>query len=145
MNFSQLNLMRKLGWVYAVMFFFIAALNYIPGLTDADGLLFGLFQLELHDDLLHLGSGIWAAIAAWLSTRATVIYFKLFGVVYGLDGVVGMITGWGYLDGGIITHTGSPHTHDMMTRLMTNLPHILIGGIAVFIGFVISRQVARHE
>jgi hypothetical protein len=133
--------MRKLGWLYAVMFFFIAALAYIPGLTDENGVLFGLFTLELHDDLLHLGSGIWAAIAAWLSVRATTLYFKLFGIVYGLDGVVGLITGYGYLDGGIFF----PHNHPapgLMTKIFANLPHIAIGGIAVYIGFVVSRHLA---
>lgn len=144
MTVSQLNPLRKLAWLYAIMFFIIASLNYIPGLIDADGLLFGIFQLEPHDDLLHLGSGIWATIAALRSTRASELYFKIFGVVYGLDGVLGLITGWGYLDGGIILHTGSPHTHDLMTRFFANLPHILIGGIAVYIGFVLSRRVARN-
>lgn len=136
-----MNLIRKLGWVYAIMFFIIASLAYIPGLADENGLLFGLFSLQLHDDLLHLGSGIWAALAAWRSTWATTLYFRLFGILYGLDGILGLITGHGYLDAGIFLHGGDQS--DLMTRIFANLPHILIGGIAVSIGFVLSRSYAQ--
>ncbi|MCB0154826.1 MAG: DUF4383 domain-containing protein [Anaerolineae bacterium] len=135
---SQLGFIRKLALAYAVMFVFVVALGYIPGFTDEAGQLFGLFRIELHDDILHLASGIWAATAAWLSTRASILYFKLFGVLYGLDGVVGLLTGHGYLDGGIFLHPNVPV--DLFTRVFANLPHILIGGIAIEIGYLISRR-----
>ena len=59
-----MDLTRKLAWVYAAMFLAIAGLSYIPGLKDDQGMLFGLFSLQLHDDLLHAGSAVWAALAA---------------------------------------------------------------------------------
>ena len=135
-----MNLIRKLGWVYAVMFFFIAALAYIPGLATPDGDLFGLFHLDLYDDALHFASGLWAAIAAWHSTRATVNYFKIFGLLYGFDGVFGLIFGQGYLDAGIFLYgvTDLP----LLVKIGANIPHIIIGGAAVYIGFVLSRQFA---
>lgn len=135
---SSITLTQILGWIYFVMFVAIAALAYIPGLADADGNLFGLFKLELHDDLLHLASGIWAAVAAWRSFRASELYFKLFGTLYGLDGVMGLLLGQGYLDAGIFTK-GITQL-DWQTKIFANLPHILIGGIAVYIGFVLSRR-----
>ena len=134
--------MQKLGWLYAAMFVFIALIGYIPGLTNADGQLFGLFRLDLYDDALHLGSGIWAAAAAWTSTRASTIYFKLFGSIYGLDGLMGLAFGQGYLDGGIFLYGITPL--DLGTRIATNLPHLLIGGMAVLIGFIVSRRYAAQ-
>ena len=138
MNFSQISLIRKLAWAYAAMFIFTVALGYIPGFTNQDGQLFGLFSIQFHDDVLHLASGIWAATAAWLSTRASILYFKIFGVMYSLDGILGLLTGLGYLDGGIFLYP-LPNV-DLMTRILANLPHILIGGLAVEIGYLISRQ-----
>lgn len=139
---SGISIVQKLAWLYAAMFFFIAVIGYLPGLTNAAGQLFGLFKLDLIDDALHLGSGIWAAAAAWTSTRAATLYFKLFGSIYGLDGLMGLAFGQGYLDGGIFTHGITPL--DLGTRIATNLPHLLIGGMAVLIGFVISRRYAAH-
>jgi hypothetical protein len=137
------SLMQNLAWVYAALFLFVVALGYIPGFTNSAGQLFGLFRIELKDDILHLGSGLWAAVAGWLSTRASTLYFKLFGVVYGLDGVVGLLTGQGYLDGGIFIYGVTPL--DFATRFAANLPHLLIGGIAVLIGFVVSRRYASQQ
>ena len=165
--FKAVNLIRVLGFAYAAMFFFTVTLGYIPGFTNEAGQLFGLFEIELKDDMLHLGSGIWATVAAWYSTRATVFYFKTFGTMYALDGLLGLITGHGYLDGGIFLAwqnnltdfvVSQPYVpfasiffahgtggHDMLTKLLANLPHIMIGGSAVYIGFVLSQKFADDE
>jgi hypothetical protein len=137
---SSITLIQKLAWVYAVLFLVVVSLGYIPGFTDADGALFGLFHIEPKDDLLHLGSAIWAAVAAWLSTRASLFYFRLFGIVYLLDGVTGLLFGQGYLDGGIFLNGPTPLL--LGTRIGANAPHIFIGGIAVYIGFVLGRKYA---
>jgi hypothetical protein len=132
-----MNPLRILAAVYAVLFVFVTSLNYIPGLTDAEGRTFGLFALDVFDDLLHGGSALWAALAAWWSTRATVTYFRWFGTLYCLDGLLGLATGSGYLDLGIFLHgvLNLPFT----TRVLMNLPHIAIGGFAAFAGFVLAR------
>ncbi len=141
MKALPITIIQKLAWGYAALFLFVVALGYIPGLTNDQGQLLGLFRIELKDDLLHLGSAIWAAAAAWLSTRASIFYFRLFGLLYALDGVVGLIFGQGYLDFGIFLF--GPAALDLGTRIAANTPHMLIGGIAVVIGFVVSHTYAQ--
>jgi hypothetical protein len=143
MEAFPVNMIRLLGWVYAVLFVAVVAVGYVPAFVDDQGYVFGLFSIQIWDDLLHLGSGIWAAAAAWTSTRATVLYFRIFGILYGLDGVLGLLTGQGYLDGGIFIH--GPTALDLSTRIFANAPHILIGGIAVIIGFGLSSRLARES
>jgi len=138
MRTSSLSLMQKLAWIYAGLFLFVVALGYLPGLTNQAGQLLGLFKIDLIDDALHLGSGIWAALAAWRSPRAATLYFKLFGTIYGLDGLCGLLFGQGFLDGGIFIY--GPIPLDLFTRFAANLPHLLIGGFAAFAGFVLSRS-----
>ena len=96
-----MSLIQKLGIAYAVMFFLVVAIGYVPAFNDENGYLFGLFSLQWYDDLLHGFSGVWALAAAMVSHRASVIYFRLFGTVYFFDGVLGLVTGSGCLDGGI--------------------------------------------
>lgn len=141
-SFTTLNPMRRWAWGYFVLFLLIASLAYIPGFVDKDGYTFGLFRLELKDDLLHLFSGLWAAFAAWRSTRQSVLYFKLFGVIYFFDGVLGLIFGQGYLDGGIFLI--GPTAIDFVTKLAANAPHLAIGGIAIFVGYWLSRRMATE-
>ncbi len=140
---KEMNIIRLYAWVYAALFIFVVALGYIPGLTNTEGQLLGLFRIDPIDDVLHLGSGIWAALAAWTSARASTWYFKLFGVIYGLDGVIGFLFGQGYLDGGIFIY--GPIPLDWGTKFAANLPHMLIGGMAIVIGFVLSRKFETKE
>ena len=132
---------RAFGWGYALLFVGVTALGYVPPFHDQQGYLFGLFKLEWWDDALHLGSGIWAAIAAWKSYEATRIYFRIFGPLYMFDGVCGLLTGMGYLDLGIFLH--GPMSLPLETRIAANLPHIAIGGIATIVGYVLARRSAE--
>ena len=132
------KLVRALGWAYALLFVGVTALGYIPAFLDEQGNLFGLFKLQWWDDALHLGSGIWAAIAAYTSYGATRTYFRIFGPLYFLDGVLGLLTGMGYLDLGIILH--GPMDLPLETRVAMNVPHILIGGVAIITGYLVAKR-----
>ncbi|HEU0284221.1 MAG TPA: DUF4383 domain-containing protein [Sphingomicrobium sp.] len=135
------NIVRLMGWAYALLFVGVTALGYVPPFHDQQGYLFGLFKLEWWDDALHLGSGIWAAVAAWKSYEATRTYFRIFGPLYMFDGVCGLLTGMGYLDLGIFLH--GPMALPLETRIGANLPHIAIGGIATIVGYVLARRSAQ--
>jgi uncharacterized protein DUF4383 len=133
---------QKLAWFYAVMFVVLGSLSYIPWINDENGVTLGIFSLQWYDNLLHYASGAWAAVAAWRSFRSSEFYFKLFGMIYGLDGVMGLLTGQGYLDGGIFLKGITPL--DWGFKIAANIPHIMIGGIAVVIGFVFARKFAQN-
>ena len=129
---------RLLAAAYCALFVAVVAVGYVPGFHDSDGNLFGLFKLDLYDDSLHLASGIWAGIAAWRSYDASRLYFRLFGPLYFLDGVLGLITGSGYLDGGIFLY--GPLELSMTVRFFANLPHLLIGGFAAWVGYRLAAR-----
>lgn len=131
---------RTFAWVYCALFVGVTVAGYIPPFLDETGALFGLFSLQLHDDALHMGSALWAGIAAWHSAGWARTYFRIFGPLYFLDGVVGLLTGSGYLDAGIFLH--GPADLSMMTKVLTNIPHITLGGGAVIIGYVLYARIA---
>jgi hypothetical protein len=139
-----MSLIQKLAIAYALLFFAVVAIGYIPAFNDANGNLFGLFSLQWYDDLLHAFSGVWALAAALISHRQAVFYFKLFGSVYLFDGVLGLITGSGCLDAGIfINGFRSFDDIEFPTRFFANAPHLAIGGFAVFVGFWLSKRVSQ--
>ncbi len=133
-----MDIIRLLAWGYFLMFLLIAGVGYVPSFQDAEGYTFGLFDLDLYDDALHLGSGIWAAIAAWHSRGWSVFYFRLFGILYFFDGVMGLVLGSGYLDFGIFIY--GVLDLPLETRIFANLPHLVIGGFAIFAGFWLGRR-----
>jgi hypothetical protein len=124
--------LRVISFGYFIALGFAAALNYIPGLTDENGLSFGIFALDIYDDALHIASALWALIAGIVSHRASKIFLTVFGTLYLLDGAMGLMVGSGYLDMGIINNgvLDLPFTF----KIFANLPHIALGGFAIFAG-----------
>jgi hypothetical protein len=133
-----MNPARWVAVAYAVILGLVTSLNYVPGLTDAEGRAFGIFALDIYDDLLHFASAAWAAFAAWWSTRASVIYSKVFGTLYLLDGLLGLATGSGFLDLGIVVY--GVQSLPLGFKILANLPHIALGGFAAFTGFFLARR-----
>lgn len=128
---------QKFALLYGVIFLLVVLFNYIPSIHDDSGKMFGLFKLDLIDDVLHLGSALWALTAGWYSFGAAKIYFKCFGALYLLDGIIGLIIGKGLLDFGIFL-PGEAAT-GLLNKFMLNVPHLVLGGGAVLAGFVLSK------
>lgn len=133
-----MNHVRLCAWAYLLLFLGVVISGHIPAFNDAQGREFGLFKLDIYDDALHLASGVWAGVAAWLSYSASRGYFRLFGPLYFLDGVLGLFTGNGYLDGGIFLY--GPADLPLTIRFFANLPHLVIGGFAIWVGYRLARQ-----
>lgn len=128
---------RAFGWVYFVGFMAIVGLDFIPQFNDDQGRLFGLFTLDFYDNSLHFASGAWAATAAFWSRAAAATYFRIFGPLYFLDGVIGLFLGLGYLDGGIFLYE-LPEL-SWAIRFFANVPHLIIGGLATWVGYRLAR------
>ncbi|MGO4351156.1 hypothetical protein AB4Z25_04375 [Rhizobium sp. RAF36] len=130
--------LRLIAALYTVALLFAAALNYIPGLTDAQGRAFGIFALDIYDDSLHLASALWAAIAAYLSARASRSFLFYFGLLYFTDGLLGLITGSGYLDLGIVNYGIQDLPFGF--KILANLPHLFLGGVAIVSSYLFRSE-----
>lgn len=135
-----MSLIQKFAFGYFIVLLGAAGLNYVPGLTDDDGLAFGIFALDLFDDALHLVSALWALSAALLGARACKLFLVIFGALYLGDGVFGFFTGYGYLDFAIFTNPFEGMSFTLF-RVLANLPHIALGGVALIAGLRLGRGV----
>lgn len=132
-----MTLLRKIALGYFVVLLGAASLNYVPGITDAEGRAFGIFALDIFDDALHLASALWALGAALTSHRAARFFLVVFGALYLGDGALGLATGSGYLDFGIFTNGVLDLPFGF--RVLANLPHIALGGLALASGLLLER------
>jgi Domain of unknown function (DUF4383) len=116
---------RKIAFGYAILFLGVYSLDYVPGVMDANGKMFGLFSMTPLVDAGHLVLGALALICGFISAKAARLYFWFLGIVYGLDVVIYTASHWG---------TISP-----MTNFLVNLPHTVI-----FISaFIVAARVDR--
>ena len=136
-----MNNLQNVCLCYCGALMIAASPNYIPGLTDENGLTLGIFALDIYDDALHVASALWAFMAGILSRRAARSFLILFGLAYFSDGTLGVFTGYGFLDLGIFTNT-SLGTDWSLLRFLANVPHLALGGVAVWAGF---RRVGEYN
>ena len=67
-------------------------LGFVPQITP-DGHLLGIFHVNTAHNLVHIVSGIIALMAGLAAEHTSRLYFRWFGVVYGLVALIGIIQG----------------------------------------------------
>lgn len=86
MNFKNLSMM------FGAVFLLVGILGFVPGITNDDNLLLGIFQVSAIHNIIHIASGV-AALAASTSEAYGKLYFQIFGVVYLIVAAVGWVQG----------------------------------------------------
>ena len=127
--------LQQITWAYFLMFVFLVGMNYVPFFYAENGRVFGMFRLEPIANWLHVLSGVWALLAVLKSRAACLFYFRAFGTAYFIDGMSGVVFGKAYLNLRLFDPAAIPVV-EMSTRLILNTPHLVIGGLAIIIGFV---------
>ncbi len=133
-----MNRLRLVATLYFLALLFAAALNYLPFIPVVDGKTFGIFALDIYDDALHLASALWAGAAAWLGARASRTFLAAFGVLYFADGLLGLATGSGYLDLGIVNY--GIQELPVSFKILANMPHLGLGGLAVISAYLFRKD-----
>src|SRR6185312_2703244 len=106
---------------------------YIPAFIDAQGRVFGIFNLDVYKDALHVVSGLWALAAAAISRNASIQFLRIFGTLYFLDGMLGVFTGSGYLDLSIFMD--GIRNMPPLLKFLSSLPHLVLGAFGILVGW----------
>ncbi len=128
---------RRFGWIYFAGFVAVVAIGHVPAFNDAQGRLFGLFTLDIYDDSLHLASGLWAAGAGLVVARCGAHLFSHLRPAL-----------FPRRRDGLLPRPGLPRSRHFplradrppaFDRFFANLPHLVIGGFAAYVGYRLSR------
>ena len=118
---------QKCALGFALLFLAVYSLDYVPGVMDANGKMFGLFSMTTFVDIGHLGLGTLALISGLVGPRTARVYFWFLGFFYAAD----VIT---Y----VVRHL---HLISPVTNLLVNMPHMVISIAA----FLIAINVGKHR
>ena len=121
---NKFSTIQKCGFGFAILFLGVYSLDYVPGIMDQNGLMFGLFHMTRLVDLGHLGAGSLALIGALISVRTARAYFWVLGIWYSID---------------VVTYfVGHLHKIPLTKNILVNMPHILIFIAAFWIALTVS-------
>ena len=125
---KRFSTIQKCAFGFALLFLGVYSLDYVPGIMDQNGLMFGLFHMSRLIDLGHLGAGSLALIGALISAKASRVYFWLLGIWYTID---------------VVTYFfGHLHTLPLIKNILVNMPHILIFIAAYWIAIKVDKPKA---
>jgi hypothetical protein len=96
--------------LFGVVFLLIGILGFVPAVTK-DQMLLGIFHVNAAHNCVHLLSGVVALFAGMTSLGASRMYFRIFGLVYGLVAVMGFFVGDGMLLGLISNNAADTWLH----------------------------------
>ena len=116
---------KTLAVLFGIVFLLVGILGFVPAVTK-DQMLLGIFHVNMAHNCVHLLSGVIALICGMTGVGASRLYFKLFGVVYGLVAVLGLM------------HMGE---HTTLLGLISNNDadtylHIGIAAVSLIVGFM---------
>jgi hypothetical protein len=111
---------QKWSKVFGVVFLLVGILGFVPGITT-DGHLLGIFEVDTVHNIIHLLTGIIALAVAGSASKARG-FFKIFGVVYAVVAVVGILHGSSVL--GLIG-----------VNMADNILHVVLAIVILAIGF----------
>jgi hypothetical protein len=122
---KKFSTIQKCAFAFALLFLGVYSLDYVPGIMDQNGLMFGLFHMSKLIDLGHLGAGTLALLGALTSAKAARIYFWILGLWYTID---------------VFTYFfGHLNSLPLVKNILVNTPHILIFIAAYWIALKVDK------
>lgn len=115
-------MLTRYAAIFGAVLVALGVLGFVPALTP-NGQLLGLFHVDALHNWVHLLSGIVAIGVAYRSERASELYFRIFGVLYGLIALLGLFAGTAPLLGVM--------AHDYADFWL----HVGIAAIALYLGY----------
>lgn len=116
---------QKLAWVFGIVLTLVGVLGFVPGITT-DGMMLGIFEVDTLHNVIHLLTGVLAIVAAMGAGTYVRLYFQVFGVVYALVALVGLVQGSTVL--GLIG-----------VNMADNVLHIALAAILLYAGFFMKQ------
>src|SRR4051812_6458774 len=114
--------MKKTATIFGIVILLTGILGFVPPLTP-DGKLFGVFATNGTHNMIHIITGLAAIASGAASEHAARMFFRIFGVVYALVAVLGMVQGDQPLLGMV--------AHNMADMWL----HVAIAAFSLYCGF----------
>lgn len=121
-------MVRALAILFGIIFIFVGVCGFLPAFYIND-LLFGFFMVNFVHNVIHLGSGVLAIMAA-TSYYYSRLYFQVLGVVYGIVAILGFV------------FEGNLSFLMLRFNIADNILHLVIAIVALYIGFYSEKRLA---
>ena len=85
-------MLKTAALIFGGVFLLVGILGFVPAAAP-DGMLLGIFHVNAAHNIVHLLSGAVALACGLAGVGAAQLYFRIFGIIYGLVAVLGFVQG----------------------------------------------------
>jgi hypothetical protein len=119
-------MLKNAALVFGIVFIALGILGFVPGITTGsinDGMLLGIFHVNVVHDIIHIASGI-VALFMMGNAKNAKLYFQIFGVVYLLVTILGFLM---YNSTDLLVIVAINPADDYL--------HLVIAAVTLYLGF----------
>lgn len=120
-------MLKTLAIIFGLGFLAIGILGLMPAYAP-DGMLLGIFQVNLAHNLVHLLTGVIALLSGFSGENSAKWFFRLFGLVYAAVAVHGFMYHHAPIFGIIVTNAADTWLHTGTAALFLLLGFCCCGG-----------------
>jgi hypothetical protein len=118
---------KKFGLLFGVVFLAVGILGFVPGLTRDEHLL-GIFHVNTAHNAVHILTGLIALLSAFAGEHAATLFFRIFGVVYGLVAILGFAYG------------DQPIVGLISNNAADTWLHVAVAAVSLLLGFAVKES-----
>ncbi|MBV9576739.1 MAG: DUF4383 domain-containing protein [Gammaproteobacteria bacterium] len=122
-------MLRLAVLIFGIGFIFAGVAAFMPAYMK-HGLFLGYFEVNTMHNVIHAVSGVVAIVSA-LNMRYAKLYFKIFGILYGIVAIVGFAL------------KGDLSFMMMHMNMADNVLHAIIAVVALYLGFFAAKRVSN--
>jgi hypothetical protein len=122
---------KKLSLLFGVVFLAIGILGFVPGITREEHLL-GIFHVNAAHNVVHILTGVIALLSGFAGEHAATLFFRIFGVVYGLVAALGFVYG------------DRPILGLISNNMADTWLHMAIAVVSLLLGFAVRESVEER-
>lgn len=118
---------RFIAILFGIALIFAGVAGFMPALTT-NGALFGIFEVDMLHNIVHIATGVLAIMAA-TSLRTTKLFFLIFGIIYTVIAILGFVR-----DGDLFL---------MHANMADNFLNLGIGLFSMYLAYYTNKKLAQ--
>jgi hypothetical protein len=125
-------MLKRIAFAFGAVFLLVGILGFVPA-AARDGHLLGIFHVNPTHNMVHIATGVGAIACAMTSALSAQMFFRIFGVIYGLVAALGFVMGDRPLFGLIANNMADAWLHTA------------IAAVSLFVGFGLRESATTLE
>ena len=111
-------MIKTAALLFGIVFLLIGILGFVPAVTPDNGMLLGVFHVNIAHNIIHLASGVVFLLCGMAAAGPSRTFFQIFGIIYAVVAVLGFYYGDNALLGIISNNTADTWLHVVLAVVM---------------------------